>query len=158
MTSITLLPQRVDKEIIPTMQKMLEWRNVPEVMAGLYSQKDGKKITWKEHVKWFQSRNQDWRTFMIIYNDMPVGTLTIGNLDHWAAEIGWLIGEPLLWGRGIGKEAVRLGLKYIKVYGRQYARTTILDNNERSITLATGLGFKRLGPAREGESWYQAKL
>ena len=140
------------------LELMLKWRNTKDVSQGFYSQRNGKSITWTEHVVWWESRNQDWRTFIIEYEGNPVGVVTAGQLEHWSPEIGWYIGEVNLWGKGIGKEAVRLGLEYIKSEGKEYAHTTILDNNERSIRLAKSLGFKRFGKARPGESWYQVKL
>lgn len=90
--------------------------------------------------------------------DHPIGVVTVGQLDHYEPEIGYYIGEVSLWGKGYGREAVRLGLEYIKEYGRGYCHTTILDSNQRSVKLIKSLGFKRLGKAREGESWYQKKL
>lgn len=84
--------------------------------------------------------------------------VTIGQMEHWSPEIGYYIGEVSLWGKGIGKEAVKLALDYLHQNGKEYCHTTILDNNERSIRLVKSLGFEYLGPAREGESWYQKKL
>ena len=138
---------------------MFEWRNQPEVYQGFYVQgTENRKLTWGEHITWWEYRNRDWRTFIIEYESNPIGVVTIGQLDHWCPEIGYYIGEKSLWGKGIGKEAVRLGLEYIKNYGREYAHTTVLDTNERSIRLLKSLGFERLGKAREGESWYQKQL
>ena len=135
---------------------MLAWRSNPDLYQGFYTQ--DKPLTWDEHIKWIESRNKDWRTFIILYEGRRVGIVTVANLDHWAPEVGFYVGEKNLWGKGIGKEAVGLGLEYIKSYDRDYARTTILNNNYRSIRLIKSLGFEYLGPAREGESWWQKKL
>lgn len=135
---------------------MIAWRSDPDIYQGFYTQK--KPLVWEEHVSWIKSRNKDWRTFIIIYDDRRVGTVTIGQLDHWSPEIGYYVGEKSLWRKGVGRAAVSLGLEYIRNYGREYVHTTILDSNERSIKLIKGLGFERLGPARPGESWYHVKL
>ena len=84
--------------------------------------------------------------------------VNIGQLDHWSPEIGYFVGEVSLWGKGVGKEAVRQSLGWLKEYGKEYAHTTILDNNTVSIKLIESLGFKKFGKARECESWYQKKL
>jgi len=135
---------------------MMAWRSDPEIYQGFYSQRE--PLTWEEHIAWIESRNSDWRTFIIEYEGRRIGVVTLQNLDSWIPEIGYYMGEKSLWGEGIGKEAVKLGLEYIKLCGRDYARTTIKDDNERSIRLIKSLKFRLLGPAREGESWYQAKL
>ena len=135
---------------------IMAWRSDPDIYQGFYTQ--NKPLTWEEHINWIKSRNKDWRTFIIIYEDIRVGVVTIGQLDHWCPETGFYVGEKIFWGRGIGKEAVRLGLEYIKNYGREYVHTTVLNSNERSIRLLKSLGFECIGEARKGESWYREKL
>ncbi len=134
----------------------MAWRSNPLVYQGCYTQKQ--PLTWEEHTQWIKSRNQDWRNFIVMYNDRPVGVITIAQLDHWQPEIGWYIGEVSLWGNGIGKEAVRLGLAYIRTQGKESCHTTIKESNERSLRLAQSLGFKIVGKAREGELWVNVKL
>ena len=139
------------------LELMFNWRNNPQVWKGFYSQsKENRALTWTEHIAWWQSRNKDWRTFIIEYGK-PVGVVTIGQLDYWEPETGIYI-ETSLWSKGIGKEALLLTIKYIKDYGRKYTRTTILDNNERSKKLYLSLGFKKIGEARPGESLYRKEL
>ena len=139
---------------------IMAWRNQEKVYQGFYTQKE--PLRWEEHKNWWASRNKDWREFIIVLIEntemRDVGVVTIGQLDHWSPEIGYFIGEVSLWGSGLGKQAVFLGLEWLKQQGKEYARTTILDNNTRSIKLAKSLGFKRLGKARVGESWYQLKI
>ncbi len=109
---------------------------------------------------WFRSRNQDWRTFIIEteVDPRPIGVLTIGQLDYWEFEIGVLIGELSLWGKGYAKQAVNLGLEYGKSLGKKYSRTTILDSNEASIHLFGSLGYVKMCVARLGESLYRKWL
>ncbi len=130
---------------------MMAWRNQVQVYSGFYTQHE--PLRWEEHLNWFNSRNKDWRTFIIMYEDRPVGVVTIGQLDHWCPEIGFYVGEVALWGKGIGKEAVRLGLDWIRQYGREYCHTTVKKDNKRAIRLLESLGFQQCGVAREGEVW-----
>jgi len=134
----------------------MAWRSNPLVYEGFYQQEE--PLKWEEHINWIRSRNQDWRNFIVMYDDRPVGIVTVCQLDYWSPEIGYYIGEVSLWGKGIGKEAVRLGLEYIKNYGRDYCHTTVLENNERSIRLLKSLGFEYMDEAREGEIWMSKKL
>ena len=136
---------------------MMAWRSNPIVYKGFYSQTE--PLRWDEHMQWFLSRPSTWRTFIVLYAGRPVGVVNLGQTEHWSCEIGYYLGEVSLWGSGIGKEAVRLGLKYAKeIMGKEYCHTTIKDDNERSIKLVKSLGFECLGKAREGKSWYQKKL
>lgn len=141
---------------------MLAWRNNPVVNVGFYTQGTNKEvIDWVTHVDWFQNRNKDWRTFIIMSSDYyrrPIGVVTIGQLDHWQPEIGYYIGEIGLWGQGYGTEAVKLALNYIRNYGRKSVHTTVLETNERSLRLLKSLGFKVIHKAREGEVWLDKDL
>lgn len=138
---------------------IMAWRSNPLIYQGFYTQ--NAPLTWQEHIGWWNSRN-DWREFIILLVEdtdiRPVGVVTIGQLSHWSSEIGYFIGEITLWGKGYGKEAVTLACEWLKKQGKEYAHTTILDDNKRSIRLIGSLGFQYLGKAREGEAWYQKKL
>ena len=146
------------------LELLFNWRNQPEVWQGFYTQsKENRALTWTEHWTWWLSRNKDWRTFIIEYEGKPVGVVTIGQLDYWEPECGIYVGETILWGRGIGKEALNQAVKWIKDYSKIHShivaiRTTILDSNERSMYLFKSLGFKRIGEARPGESLYRKQI
>ena len=147
---------RLTKATEDDLTLMMAWRSNPLLYEGFIQQT--KPLTWEEHTKWFQSRNQDWRTFTIEYEGRKIGVVTIGQLDYWEPETGVYIGETSLWGKGIAKQALNLAFEYIKNYGQKYTRTTVLDNNNRSVKLYLSLGFKRIGEARPGESLYRKEL
>lgn len=134
----------------------LAWRSNPLVYQGFYQQEE--PLKWGEHISWLESRNKDWRNFIVMYEDRPVGVVTIGQLDHWEPELGWYIGEVSLWGCGVGKEAVRLGLDYLRERGYKSCHTTIPKNNTRCLALVKSLGFEITGEAREDEVWIRLKL
>lgn len=142
----------------------LAWRSNKAVYDGRYQQfQNQKPLTWEEHIKWNESRNADWRSFIAIYEGRPVGVVTISQLDHWCPEIGLYLGEISLWGKGIGTEMLRRGIMWIQEYSlsQKYivgCHTTILDSNSRAIRVFKKCGFKRIAVAREGESWYQRML
>jgi|TARA_R100001530_G_scaffold118602_1_gene85734 RimJ/RimL family protein N-acetyltransferase len=138
------------------LELIMAWRSNPLVFQGFYQQQ--KPLTWDEHIRWWESRNQDWREFIVLRENRRVGVVTIGQLEHWSPEIGYFIGETTLWGEGVGRDAVKLGMGYIRNYGRDYCHTTVLKNNERSLRLLKSLGFSTLGDARRGEVWLQKKL
>jgi RimJ/RimL family protein N-acetyltransferase len=125
-------------------------RNIPEVYEGFYSQV--RPLEWAEHWKWWFSRNQDWRKFVIEVDGKDIGIFNFGQLDHWNPEIGYAI-HPDYWGRGYGTEAVRQAVEIIKGMGYKYCHTTVLKSNTRSIKLLQKNGFTYLGEARKGEIW-----
>jgi len=134
---------------------IMAWRNSPFIFSGFYSQDS--PLSWNEHFSFWKDRNKDTRQFMVVLleNDImrDVGVVRIQQLDYWSPEIGFMIGEPELWGKGIGKKAVSLGLDWMKEKGYKYTHTTVLESNTRSIKLLEGLGFKYFGKARKGEIW-----
>jgi RimJ/RimL family protein N-acetyltransferase len=130
---------------------MFKWRNQPEVYEGFYSQKE--PLTWGEHRNWWYSRPSSWKTFIVYNDEIPIGVINLGQLEHWSPEIGWYIGEIDEWGKGYGTEAVRQALLWLKEQGYEYCHTTIKWDNNRSIRLAWNLGFESLCAAREGEMW-----
>ncbi len=148
------LATEADKTLI------MAWRSSPVVYQGFFSQTS--PLRWEEHSDWWKGRNNDWREFIIdLYeNDIirPIGVLSIGQLDHWSPEIGYFIGNPTDWGKGYGKEAVSQVLEWLRRQGKEYCHTTVLKNNERSLNLLKGLGFKIVGEARENEVWLTKKL
>ena len=81
-----------------------------------------------------------------------IGMCAIANIDNanMRAELGYWIGRRH-WGKGYGKEAVRLMLHFAFAtlrLNRVCARVVV--GNERSIGLLGALGFKEEGIAREG--------
>jgi RimJ/RimL family protein N-acetyltransferase len=71
------------------------------------------------------------------------------NTSHRRAELRKLISDPCMRGKGLGKEAAKLWLKYGKVgLGLKKIFLTTLDTNTRNIRLNEALGFKVEGILR----------
>jgi len=143
------------------MALVMAWRSHPTVYAGFYTQK--KPLTWDEHKTWWESRNKDWREFIIEVTDCdlnvrPVGIVTVGQLDNYSPEIGYAIGETSLWGKGIASQAVWLVCEWLKQKEYRDVHTTILDKNVASQKVCKKVGFKRVCDARDGESRWEKKL
>lgn len=141
---------------------MMAWRSHPLVYKGFYTQQ--RPLEWFEHCRWFDARNQDWRTFIVFEEcGRPVGVVTIGQLDHWSPEIGYYIGEISLWGKGVGTRAVELGIEWVRGYAKDHTHathihTTIKDDNIASQKIMKKLGFKKGMEARKGEHYWQRRL
>jgi len=138
----------------------MAWRSNPLIFSGFYTQ--NQPLTWEEHKDWWRNRNKDWQIFIIMIQEdthfRDVGVVTIGQLDNWNPEIGYFIGEISLWGKGIGKRAVKLTLDWLRKQGYEYCHTTVLANNFRSINLLKSLGFNYVCPARVNEERWEKQL
>ena len=153
---MNLILKEAEYEDLPL---MMSWRSNPLIYKGFYQQ--ASPLYWDEHLAWFKSRNSDWRTFICFYDDRPIGVVTIGQLDHWSPEIGYYIGEVSLHGKGVGTEAVRLGIEWVRGLGLAHVthiHTTIKDDNIGSIKIMKKLGFKKGMEARKGEHYWVRKL
>lgn len=143
---------------------ILAWRNNPEIYKGLYTQaKEHRPLSWEEHYDWCQSPDRSiWQIFIIQVNDYAttrdVGYFNVAQLDHWRPEIGYVIGEPLLHGKGICTQAVKLGLEWIKKRGKLKVHTSVLKNNLAGIRVLEKCGFNKIGEARKDEWEYEIDL
>ena len=141
---------------------VLAWRSIPRVYQGLYTQSMTNHVpSWPEHWAWWKSR-YNWKIFIIQVNDWEttrdVGYLNIAQLDHWRPEFGISIGETTFWGKGVAREALKLGIEWLREHGYKRVHTSILNNNERAIKLFIGLGFKVIGQAREDETEVELRI
>ncbi len=141
---------------------VMAWRNNSLIFqTGAYTQKV--PLTWKEHYNWWNCRGYWWKFFMIIVDDGVLrprksGIVNFGQLDNWNPEFNYYLGETSLWGQGVGKIALNIGLNWLKFHGYCKTHSTIRDDNERSINVLKSLGFVRTGEARPGESYWEIKL
>jgi len=85
-----------------------------------------------------------------------IGGMLVGFCGYdevsWRNRAGWLAValDPAHWGKGYGREAVRLVLDYgFEELGLHRAQLTVFSYNERAITLYESLGFKREGVFRQ---------
>ena len=141
---------------------IMAWRNNPLIFqSGAYTQKT--QLTWREHYNWWKCRGPWWKFFMIIADDgitqsRRVGIVNFGQLDNWNPEFNYYLGETSLWGQGVGKIALKLGLDWLKYHGYCRTHSTVRDDNERSINILKSLSFVRTGDARLGESYWEIRL
>jgi len=146
------------------LELMLAWRSNPTLYEGHYEQGYlGRGIlVWSEHYKWWESLSA-WKNWIIELNDSvtrkrAVGSIWFSHLDTDSPDLGLYIGEVGLWNRGIGREALKLALGWLKIQGYKKASARILKENRRSIGLFRSLSFKNIGDSREGEEQYELWL
>ena len=134
-TQVTLRPvEQGDLEL------MLAWRSLPSISETTQVQ-GNRALAWEEHWNWWNGRTNrmDW---LILYEGRRVGVVSLKNLSRFATpEISVYIGEQMLWGKGIGKQALREALDWLRDHHILGCRATIRPDNQRSIHLFESLGF-----------------
>jgi RimJ/RimL family protein N-acetyltransferase len=102
-------------------------------------------LAFEEHYNWWKSQ-KNWRQWIISYGEgkyaRDVGEVNVQNLNTDCPEIGYLIGEIPLWGKGVGKQAVNKALDWLRKKGYKKVSAKVLDKNEGSKRLLYNLGFK----------------
>ena len=142
------------------LELIMAWRSNLLIFQGAYTQKA--PLTWEEHYQWWTTRGAWWQFFIIVMADgrtvRDVGVVNFGQLDNWNPEFNYYLGEVSLWSQGVGKEALKKAIDWLKERGYCRLHTTVKDDNERSIGVLASLGFKYIRPARAGESYYELYL
>ena len=138
---------------------LMAWRSNPLVYKYFYLQRE--PLVWENHLKWFmgERNSQDRVMYMVWYDDRRVGSTSLHSFSSRTPEIDIYIGEVTLWGKGVGKEAIRLVIDYnietLKRFKAVSAR--IMKGNIRSQKMFEACGFVRRGEGRPGE-WYYEKV
>ncbi|MDI3299150.1 MAG: GNAT family N-acetyltransferase [Bacillota bacterium] len=88
------------------------------------------------------------RVWMIERSGEPIGYLGLYDLDEddRSAEMQICIGRPELWGRGIGREAIRLMLEEVSASPAvRRVHLRVFADNERAIRCYRAVGFRLEG-------------
>lgn len=130
------------------LERVLAWRNHPEVRRYMYTQHD---ISMEEHVRWCENclRNSSRHPLIFELNGKPAGfvNLTESTKGH-IADWGFYLAPdaPRGAGRLLGRAALDYAfaqLELHKVCGQA------LDFNERSIRFHLAMGFQLEGTLRD---------
>jgi RimJ/RimL family protein N-acetyltransferase len=80
------------------------WLNDPEIVR--YSEQRHTKHTVEGQVQYIKSFDHPSRFLMMIFNDQIIGTMT-AHVDeaNSVADVGIMIGDKAMWGKGLGFEA-----------------------------------------------------
>lgn len=127
---------------------LLRWALDPEVARFAQGEYP---TTWEETVRWLCEavRDRYRRVYLIIGPDgKPIGDIDLHHIA-WRSGEGELrirIGEPSLWGKGLGTDAIRALLRDAYEQGhlrRVYLR--VLRENRRAVRCYEKCGFRAEG-------------
>lgn len=113
-------------------------------------------LTEEDELDWFDSarRETNSKVFTIYErpDDRPVGNIGLHNIDFHSGtvEVGIVIGERSVWGRGYATEALTLLVDYaFTVLGLNHVWLRYIAMNERARQVYDRVGFREAGRLRE---------
>ncbi len=131
---------------------LVRWASDPDFAWFQWGRRPGRFADDGAARKWIDviAENRG-AVFAIEHEGRPIGQANYRDLrpKGRSAEVG--IGEPSLWGRGLGREALGLLVKHL-VYDLEVHRVTlsVLAFNDRAISSYKAAGFEVEGIEREG--------
>ena len=129
------------------------WFNTPQVVEGLVEQRESfseeEARRWVEHAARAEPPDLKWAV-TVDERPEPAGFTALYGVGRQAApELGILIGDPDLWGRGVGSEAQRLTIaKAFDELGAHRVFELILAENGSARHVVERLGFEQEGVMR----------
>jgi N-acetyltransferase len=155
---VTLRPMTMDD-----LPQLMRWGSEPEfrwyqwgMRPGVFEERNAR--SWIEHMS-EEGRAGCWA---IEHGGRPVGFANFRDLKRRArtglsrsgadsAEVGIGIGEPDLWGKQLGREALELEIGYLfDELGLHRIGLSVVAHNDRAIWMYKSLGFVVEGVERDG--------
>jgi RimJ/RimL family protein N-acetyltransferase len=129
------------------------WFNTPQVTDGLVEQRasfgEDEARAWVERAAQAEGTDRKWAV-TVDEREEPAGFTALYGLGRQAApELGILIGQPELWGKGVGTEAQRLTIAWaFDELGAHRVVELILADNAAARSVVERLGFELEGMMR----------
>lgn len=114
---------------------------------GVFAEADAR--SWIEHM----TRDGESGAWIIEHAGRPVGFANFRDLrpKGHSCEVGIGIGEPGLWGKQLGREALRLEVAYLlTALGLHRIGLSVVAHNDRAIWMYKSVGFVVEGVERDG--------
>lgn len=139
---------------------IVAWRNTERVKKNLYSHSEltiEGQNTW--YKKYIEDRTNQTFTILVKDDNKKIGTVSLTGIDleNSIAELSIIIGEDAYLGRGYGKEATLLILKYaFEQLGLNKVHLRVLDYNREALNMYESLGFTKEGVLSK-DNFYEGK-
>ncbi|WP_218938112.1 UDP-4-amino-4,6-dideoxy-N-acetyl-beta-L-altrosamine N-acetyltransferase [Billgrantia lactosivorans] len=143
-------PEKCLRPMISTdLERVLAWRNHPDVRRHMYTQR---LITLEEHKAWFERASHDSRRHLRIYEQasIPQGYVNLKVVDENAGRADWGFylapGAPPGSGQGLGQCTLAYAFHTL---GLHKLCSEVLAENNRSLRFHERLGFRREATLRD---------
>jgi N-acetyltransferase len=133
---------------------LVRWGSDPDFRWHQWGRRPG-PFAESEAASWIarMSREGESGAWVIEHEGRPVGFANYRDYHPKgkSAEIGIGIGEPALWGKHLGREALELELRYLMTdLGLHRVGLSVVSHNDRAIWMYKSLGFVVEGIERDG--------
>jgi RimJ/RimL family protein N-acetyltransferase len=133
---------------------LVRWANEPDFAWFQWGRRPGRFADDEAASKWMDYiAEHRGVVFVIEHEGRPVGQVNYRDLQPkgQSAEVGIGIGEPALWGKGLGREALGLLVKHlVDDLGVHRVSLSVLAYNDRAIASYKAAGFEVEGVERDG--------
>jgi len=130
------------------------WANEPDFAWFQWGRRPGRFADDEAARRWMDViAEHRGIVFVIEHEGRPVGQVNYRDLQPkgLSAEVGIGIGEPALWGKGLGREALGLLVKHlVDDLGVHRVSLSVLAYNDRAIASYKAAGFEVEGVERDG--------
>ena len=146
---VTLRPMTV-----ADLPHLVRWGSGPEFRWQQWGMQPG-RFAEPDARKWIDHMTEDGRSgcWVIEHDGMPVGFANFRDVNPRgkSCEIGIGIGEPTLWGKHLGRDALQLEIDYLqRQLGLHRIGLSVVGHNDRAIWMYKSLGFVVEGIERDG--------
>jgi len=135
-------------------EKYLNWMRDPQVLQ--YLECRWRAYSLEELRRYIQSVNDGLNNFMLgIYlknEDEYIGNIKVGGINHVHrhGDVGLILGEKSVWGKGYGREAVELVTKYaFEEINLNKVIAGIYESNIGSIKAFEKAGYRKVGVLKQ---------
>lgn len=139
---------------IADLPDMIRWGSQPDfrwmqwgMQPGRWEEPDARR--WIE----FMTRDGESGAWAIEHESRPIGFANFRDVKPKgrSCEIGIGIGEPGLWGRHLGREALQLEVRYLQeTLAMHRIGLSVVSHNDRAIWMYKSVGFVVEGIERDG--------
>ena len=133
---------------------LVRWANDPDFAWFQWGRRPGRFADDEAARKWIDVIAENRGVvFAIEYEGRPIGQANYRDLrpKGKSAEVGIGIGEPGLWGKGLGREALGLLVRHlVDDLGVHRVSLSVLSYNDRAIASYKAAGFEVEGVERDG--------
>jgi len=133
---------------------LVRWANDPDFAWNQWGRRPGRFLDDDAARKWMDViAEQRGAAFVIEHAGRPIGQANYRDVrpKGKSAEVGIGIGEPSLWGKGLGREALGLLVRHlVDDLGMHRVSLSVLSFNDRAIASYKSSGFEVEGIERDG--------
>ena len=109
------------------------WRQNPVVMNYFHD----KEETWEEHLGWWENHPV---SYVIVHDGRTIGEVHASVAEN-ETDVGLYVGDPHMWGMGIGESALLLFMEVLKEKGCTCFTAHVHPRNYRSQKVFAKAGF-----------------